>query len=259
VSAALESADAGLFGLLTGRQLVKALERLGLGERTPDAVRQWIREEPPCPIAEHATSMGKGHRYLVMDVLDWLLVRAQAERGKTYTSADGRTAIDMVSGARLLAAQLRAQVGGDSLAPSMPPAAAAAPLPILPPAPSLPLTLGAEAPGISQAKSDPLESGHRDPRHVLAAEQAKLTRLKVERELGKVIPVEDLERALEAQASTFRTAVDIARAQIKIALADCGRDDERQAVVDRQFDEMLSQLAEAKDLPAVDALGVPED
>lgn len=70
--------------LLTGRQLVAELKRRGLGDWTPDAVRQWVREEPPCPIAK-AGARGQAHRYSPDRVVAWLQAREGKESVKGWT------------------------------------------------------------------------------------------------------------------------------------------------------------------------------
>lgn len=72
--------------LLSGRQLVDALREADLGEWSADAVRQWIRETPACPIAQPARQQGQGHRYRLLDVVNWLLERAGKDRLKGWTS-----------------------------------------------------------------------------------------------------------------------------------------------------------------------------
>lgn len=69
---------AGVSGgeLLTGSQLVAVLAQLGIGQWTPDAVRQWVKDDPACPIAERSPAPGAPHRYRLADVLEWLRDRA---------------------------------------------------------------------------------------------------------------------------------------------------------------------------------------
>ncbi|MDT0635078.1 hypothetical protein [Spectribacter hydrogenoxidans] len=71
-------------GLVTARKLVEALASRGLGEWSADAVRQWVREEPPCPIAK-AGGRGQAHRYDVEQVASWLRARDGKEKVKGYT------------------------------------------------------------------------------------------------------------------------------------------------------------------------------
>ena len=63
--------------LLTARELVDELARLGVGRWSAAAVRRWIQEEPACPIAERGKP-GQRHRYRLVDVLAWL--RSRSER-----------------------------------------------------------------------------------------------------------------------------------------------------------------------------------
>lgn len=69
---------------LTARELVHELSRRGWGEYTPDAVRQWVRQEPPLPIAKPG-KRGQAHRFDPDVVADWLRQRDQSEKAKGWT------------------------------------------------------------------------------------------------------------------------------------------------------------------------------
>lgn len=66
--------------LLTARELVAALRRYRVGAWTTDAVRQWIRQSPPCPIAARAERDGSSHLFELRAVLVWLAERGERER-----------------------------------------------------------------------------------------------------------------------------------------------------------------------------------
>jgi phage terminase Nu1 subunit (DNA packaging protein) len=208
--------------LLTGRRLVLELARLGVGQWTPDAVRQWIREEPPCPIAQ-AANRGQPHRYLLADVLAWLLARARSGKSKGYAGeAEHAQALE--------AALTRCTTG-------------AAPLPSPPAAPA--------AAG-SPAKPD----AFKDPRNWKAHEEARLTKLKADEMEGKLVPVEDLQRALDAQAQAFAGALEALEARLQLILYD---DREKRAVMLReQFSATRDTLVLAADLSRLGGEGAAQ-
>ncbi len=71
--------------LLTGRQLVAELSRLGVGDWRAEAVRQWIRQPNPCPIKTHSDlSNGEGHLYDLAAVLDWLAHKDESRPGLVH-------------------------------------------------------------------------------------------------------------------------------------------------------------------------------
>lgn len=69
---------------LTARELVQELSRRGFGEYTPEAVRQWVRQEPPLPIAKPG-KRGQAHRFDPDAAATWLQQRDQAEKAKGWT------------------------------------------------------------------------------------------------------------------------------------------------------------------------------
>lgn len=201
--------------LLTGRRLVLELARLGVGQWTPDAVRQWIREEPPCPIAQQA-GRGQPHRYALAAVLAWLLARARSEKAKGFAGEAEQTQA-------LEAALARCS------SPSTPPA------PVAPP--------------VSPAKPDPFK----DPRNWKAHEEARLAKLKADEMEGMLIPAEDLQRALDAQAQAFAGALDALEARLALVLDDDRA--KRAEQLREQFSGTRNTLVLAADLSALGGEG----
>lgn len=203
--------------LLTGRRLVLELARLGVGQWTPDAVRQWIREEPPCPIAQQA-ARGQPHRYALADVLAWLLARARSEKAKGFAGEAEQTQA------------LESALAKCTAAPTP-----AAPAPAAPP--------------VSPAKPDPFK----DPRNWKAHEEARLAKLKADELEGQLVPVEDLQRALDAQAQAFAGALDALEARLALVLDD--NRDKRAAQLREQFAGTRNTLVLAADLSALGGEG----
>ena len=234
--------------LLTGKALVDALAGLGLGPWTPAAVRQWIREEPPCPVAAPA-QQGAPHRYRAADVLAWLRARAQRERAKGYTSADGKTLLD-----RIDAAQRRASAG----------AGEAAAEPVAQDVPVAPLAAQAELPIVARPAASPSQHGEfseeeianlndlelmrqilrgRDPRNWESAERALRLHRENRVEEGRVVPVEDLERTLSTMALAMRNACEAMVVPTAQRIPDASNFDVRCELLRRAFDELLLQLS----------------
>jgi hypothetical protein len=246
--------------LLTGRQLVGALAAERVGTWSADAVRQWIREDSPCPVAEHA-DQGKPHRYELAAVLAWLRVRAQAERAKGFTRGDGDDLVE-----RIDAALLRLQTGfssdfsfaadgksekinANTAAPSGTGAQAQDPL--------------FSAPPVSQAKQQTEWAAlsdvnalmevlrGRDPRNWKAAEEALAIRRERLQDEGLLIPVADLDQALATQSEHLLAAIHSGRGAIKSALRDYLTFEmiaPAERIIDEQFDDMLRALGSTADL-----------
>lgn len=232
--------------LLTGRALVEELKRLDIGVWTPDAVRQWIREEPPCPIAAPA-QQGAPHRYALQPVLLWLKGRTARERGKGFTSQGGELA-------RKIERELSRATGAGAAAEVAPVAPAV--VPALQPAlfHTEPAAIVAPAKGEvgftdeEIAESNDLELMRkvlrgRDPRNWESAERA--LRLHRENRLaeGQVIPVEDLENTLATQAIAMRNACGAAVAVIAQRIPDASSYGERCQIIRKAMDDLLNRLA----------------
>jgi hypothetical protein len=209
--------------LLTGRELVEALAALDVGIWTPASVRQWIREEPPCPIAAPA-QQGAPHRYRLDQVLPWLRDRTQRERVKGFTAADGGSFL-----ARLEAAMVRASAGAGGAGGEWPSqaseaaaqparAAGAAPVEQLPLAPAVsagqvtsPGRMAGDFNEDEVANLNELDLAlqvlrGRDPRNWESVERA----IKLHRENRKaatlLVPVDELDSTLKVQALAMRNA-----------------------------------------------------
>lgn len=253
--------------LLTARQLVGKLHELGVGTWTADAVRQWIREEPACPIAQHA-DQGKPHRYGLGPVLAWLRDRALRERAKGFTRGDGddlvariERALARAGGAPLPVAAAPVAGQGEFFAPSVAPPAgeggAAAPELSLPPAPA--------RSAAGQFTSDPTELPTqqvfleilqgRDPRNWKAAEEALRIRVERQEKQRELIPAPELELALETQVAHFRAAVESGFGHLKQRLRDAVPPELANGVLGlltQGQDALLAQLASSEDLGDVD-------
>lgn len=234
--------------LVSGRQLVEELSRLGLGTWTPDAVRQWIREEPPCPIAE-AADQGKPHRYRLVDVLAWLQARAERERSKGYTGAAQTQFVDRI------ALVLRQFVSGG------------APVPVAEPRVQLDLAPPVEA--LAPARTgnftvDEIEDATdldlvmkvlqgRDPQAWKRVEEALSARRKRLEADGLLIPVEDLQQTLDVQAVGTRNAAQALVIPLAQRIPDASTFAQREAIIRTAIDRMLEGLARG-----VDDTGLPE-
>ncbi|MCX7062830.1 MAG: hypothetical protein NTZ11_18330 [Gammaproteobacteria bacterium] len=237
--------------LLSGRQLVEELARLGLGTWTPDAVRQWIREEPPCPIAE-AADQGKPHRYRLVDVLAWLQARAERERNKGFTSAAAQQMVDRI------ALVLRNVVSGVPMPPSdprhqlsldaPPPAAvsAAAPSDLLAPT----RTGNFTADEIENATDLDLVMKvlqGRDPQAWKRVEEALAARRRRLEGDGLLIPVDELQQTLDVQAVAMRSAANALVIPLAQRIPDASTFAQREAIIQTAIDRMLEGLSRGDD------------
>lgn len=260
-----------LGNLLTARQVVEQLDRLGLGVWGQDVVIKWTLEEPALRIALRA-QQGKPHRYRMLDVLEFHLHRCRKERAKGFTSGDpdleGR-----------LERALRVLVAGDTTAT---PAAIAAPVTSVPNDPrsvleDLESSSAADSkPPVSPAKVDGEQQQlawdqlseseallavlqGRDPRNWKAAEEAVKMRRQRLVEERKLIPVDELQEALDAHTEHTRTTLIAAGPSLKLSLRDLVPADLREKVdraVDMAFQRLLATLAASDDLDAADDLKV---
>lgn len=244
--------------LLTGRQLVAQLAALDVGTWTPDAVRQWIREEPALPIASPA-QQGQPHRYRLDDALAWLEARAQRERAKGYTAADGRALLDRIAGARV---RLNGGAGVPVAAPSDAPAMRIA-------APgAADAALAADAPATTTAAQAPVAPAQipgvfseeeiaslteldlvlkvlrgRDPRNWESVERAIRLHRENRREAGDLVPVGDLEATLATQALAMRSAATAMVQALAQRIPDQSTLAERVEIIRNAVDAMLTRLS----------------
>lgn len=230
--------------LLTGRQLVNELARLGLGTWSPEAVRQWIRETPACPIGE-AADQGKPHRYRLLDVLRWLQERAQREKSKGYTTGGTLQLIER------LEIVMRQFVTGAMPAENSAPIAAgagaggvAAAADLFQPAASKPTDFDV----VDIEQSTDLELvlqviKGRSPQVWKQIEEALNQRRKRLEGDGKLVPVEDLERTAAMQAVATRTALIALALPLAQQLPDTSTAPERRAILQQAFERLLTQLA----------------
>lgn len=241
--------------MLTARQVVEQLDRLGLGVWSPDAVIKWTLEEPALQIALRA-QQGKPHRYRMVDVLEFHLQRCRKERAKGFTSGDPDLEARLERALRLL-------VTGE--APSAPPPVPQTPLMTLEglsaassAADSLP---NVDAPAaVSPAKGegeqqqlawDQMSESEallavlqgRDPRNWKAAEEAVKMRRNRLVEERRLIPVEELDEALDAHTEHTRTTLQAAGPSIKLTLRDQIPAELREKV-DRVIDDAIQRLLE---------------
>lgn len=238
--------------LLSGRQLVEELARLGLGTWTPEAVRQWIREEPPCPIAE-AADQGKPHRYRLVDVLAWLQARADRERAKGFTSAASAQMVDRI------ALVLRNVVSGPAPTPAAP--APAEPRYQLPLDASPPASTSADALAPSRTGNftvDEIEGATdldlvmkilqgRDPQAWKRVEEALAARRKRLEADGLLIPVDELQQTLDVQAVAMRSAANALVIPLAQRIPDSSTFAQREAIIQTAIDRMLEALSRGAD------------
>lgn len=228
--------------LLKAAELVAELSRLGLGTWTADAVRQWTRDDPPCPIAEPADN-GKPHRFSLLDVLRWMGDRERRVKAKGFTSASRLQLIDRID---LVLRQFVTE--GVAVAP---------PVPIVPAAPAADLFSAAQPklndeldtlPASISNSSDsellmrviegtlPPETWHR----VETAMAARTRRL--ERD-GKLVPSEDLEQTLITQAVAVRSALQALIIPLSQRIPDHSTFDQRRVLIQSSFEDLLRRLA----------------
>ncbi|PWN56194.1 hypothetical protein [Abyssibacter profundi] len=235
--------------LLSGRQLVAQLDELEVGTWTAAAVRRWIHEEIPCPIAQRGQN-GQSHRYRLVDVVQWLCDRAERagdrlEAGDTVLQMLRRAAEPSpvpdpggISAREQACAGLPIQQGAtDSMGrPSLKDRVQAA------------KADGHEDPELLDLLMEVI--GGRDPRHWKAAEEAIALRTKRKREEGSLVSDDELQLCLDTQQALFLGAMQGLRAQLKAELAGLGTDLERGRAIDREFDRALERMADAVDAEA---------
>lgn len=262
----LSTAALPLPQLLTARQLVGELGRLGAGHWTPDAVRQWIREELPCPIAAPG-ALGQPHRYSLVSVLDWLLARQQRERAKGYTRADGVDAAQQLTQAlrraqseQQSAAQLassasavdRACAGSADTAPSV---ADRQGRPADPDVALLAQAVGVTPRALSRALDahSLVISRFRDPRNAKAHEEMRLARMRADAAEGKLVPADQVERLIADIVLPARSALLGLRVDLGNALDSCATPEARRAEIERAVHRVLDRLSAPDQLAPADA------
>lgn len=75
--------------LVTTAELCDMLAADGVGDITPEVVRQWLRDPMPPPVAAPGRQ-GQSHRWDYDDVLEWLAARANRPRAKGWTAPGSR-------------------------------------------------------------------------------------------------------------------------------------------------------------------------
>lgn len=240
--------------LISGRELVARLVELGVGRWSAEAVRQWIREEPPCPVAAPSGGNGQPNRYRLRPVLAWLKARAERERAKGFSRADGLDQAKLIGLAIAKLDGVPAAAGTESMK-------AGAQLAILDANTAPPPGTGAQVPDeLSPAKREHVaweelsdaeamlkvlqRSG--DPNNWHAAERALTTRQNRLKEARELIPLAELSQALEANVTDTLSTIQATRPRLKGALRDLVRPEhhgEVDRVVDDAFTDMLQRLA----------------
>jgi hypothetical protein len=275
--------------MLTARQLVAELSRLGAGHWTPDAVRQWLREELPCPVAAHGV-LGQPHRYDLVEVLVWLIARAKRERVKGHTRGDGADPAQQLERALALARNERqahppqtdhakvaphqgtpgavAGSGADrSGAPAHGMLGAPARVAAAPAAASLQdgadkadpdVQLLARALGLTVRAVERALSAHalvvsrfRDPRNAKAHEEMRLARMRADEAEGKLVPAEEVERLLADIVLPARSGLLALKGELGAAIESCSTVEARRAAIEQRVDTLLEQLAAASPTAAM--------
>jgi phage terminase Nu1 subunit (DNA packaging protein) len=191
--------------LFTGRELVGELQRLGIGTWTPDAVRQWIREEPALPIAQPG-QQGQSHRYRITDAIAWLRARGERERAKGWTAPE--------------------------------PAASDA-------FPVTPLDQGGKNGGGTPAAPNQSNerSAFSDPRNEKAYHEARLAKLKADELEGKLLPAEDVERAQLQLIISIRANVLSLPSSLALELEGATDFNARRRVIQAAVEKLLAHMA----------------
>jgi hypothetical protein len=222
--------------LLSGRQLVGALRDADLGDWSAEAVRQWIRETPACPVAQPARQQGQGHRYRLLDVVNWLLARAGKDRLKGWTALEGEPDAAPPKG------------GGEGVGEPVNQANA----------------IDRE---LSAIYEDLRANPKRDPKYLSQLEDALDRRARRLERIGVLIPAAEIEPVWSAATQAARSEIDAwmgdapARAGRMVVelLPQAFADPDQRQALDDAFDRVCSQLARAVldrlsrvALPAVD-------
>lgn len=231
--------------LVTARELVAELARLGAGHWTQDAVRQWTREETPCPIAKVGVQ-GQPHRFRLLAVLDWLLERERREKPKGYSRADGAAAAAVLEDARkkLLAEHPPLFAASGATAPKGV-GGAAEKSRNDPDVVALARALGVTPTRMAQALAE-LElvvNRFRDPRSWKAYEESRLARMKADEQQGLLVPAGEVDTLLEDLVLTVRAALQALPGQLGPALESCTEAFQRRAAIEQHVDAVLLRLS----------------
>jgi len=239
--------------LVTARQLVAELSRLGLGTWSSESVRNWQREEPPCPIAE-AADQGKPHRYRLIDVLGWLRAREQRQMAKGFTSQASAQLVDrielalrqFVTGAQPVAAEAVDLFSAPLAQPTQPD--------LLAPVRTSNFTVVdieqcSDVELVMKAVQDHNPQVWKQIEDALAARRRRL-----EAE-GKLIPVEDLQATLDAQALGMRNASNAIVIALAQRIPDSSTFEHRRAIIQTAIDRMLEGLSRGEGDDAESVIG----
>lgn len=235
----------GGMSLLTAKEVVGELERLGVGLWSADVVIKWTLEEPACPIALRAEK-GKPHRYRMIEVLPWLLARTQREvtKGVAPGAADKLRRIEAAM--RMFATGKGPTAQPIEIVQTPDPRLDDAVLPL----PVPPAKAEADLSGIDFQSRNLvellLEIIHgRDPRTAKVAEEAlRLRQERLEAE-GRLVPVEDVQRMTDAMAILVRLAAEKLPERIATLIQDTSSRTQRLQVVQDLIDELLQRLEKA--------------
>jgi phage terminase Nu1 subunit (DNA packaging protein) len=233
--------------LLDARELVAELGRLGAGQWSRDAVRQWIREEPACPIARVGVQ-GQPHRYSLLVVLDWLLERERREKPKGYSRADGAATVAVLEEARkkLLTETLPIFAANGAAAPKGS-GGAVDKIRKDPEVAALARAIGVTPTRLAQAlaEHEMVLNRFRDPRSWKAHEEARLARMKADEQEGLLVPAGEVDALLEDLVLTIRAALQALPGQLAPALELCTDAFQRRAAIEQHVDGILLRLAKS--------------
>lgn len=232
-------------GALTARQLVAELQRIGAGRWTADAVRQWTREEDPCPIAV-VGGQGQANRYELAAVLDWLLARAEREKPRGYSRADGadQAAVLRQAKANLTAEKTPAIAASDANA-----SGGRGPAPELngfdAEVIDLARALGVTPRAVARAAEqlDIVVTKYRTPQNRKAHEESRIARLKADEMAGRLVPVEEVQTLLSDLVMQVRGELLGMPGPLAQAIEASATPDLRRAQIEEFVHAVLSRLS----------------
>lgn len=233
------------FQLVTARELVSELARLGAPRWTPDAVRQWRREQVPVPIAK-VGAQGQPNLFTVVAVLDWLIARESREKPKGYTRADGAAALAVLQEARKkAAADLPPIFAANGAAAPEGEGGGAAKFTKDPEVAALARELGVTPARAARALADLdlVISRYRDPRSWKAHEEARLARMKADEQEGSLVPAGEVDQILQEIVIATRQQLQSLPGLIAPALEQCADPHARRALIEQHVDTILQRLA----------------
>lgn len=231
--------------LLSGRQVVEELARLGLGTWTPDAVRQWIREEPPCPVAERA-DRGKPNRFLMLDVLTWLLERERRAKARGYTTTNNSQLAERLELALRHFVQGTAPTIETSSSSPRPEPVEGLELPavdVSPAKPLMPSLPAADWENLSDLDAVLAVLRGQQPQNWKAVEEALNQRRRRLEAEGRLVKVDEVEHVLSTQALAVRSALQAMVIGVAQRIPDASTFEQRRAVLQVAADEILRRLA----------------